>query len=45
MSLTKNPKPPKTFALQTGRLGKSFECLNSSLVQSAAELYLCKQLV
>jgi len=40
-SLTKNPKPKKIFSLQTQRLAKSSEGLNSSLAQSAKELCCC----
>jgi len=44
MSPTKNPKPKNFFSLQTGRLAKSFEGLNSSLAQSTGELRSCKDL-
>jgi len=41
MSLTKNPQPPTTifFRVQTRWLADPFELLNSSLVQSAEELW------
>jgi len=44
MSLTKNPKHKikKFFQVRTRRLAKSFEGLNSSLTQSAEELWTCK---
>jgi len=40
MSLTKKQKPPKKifFSLQTQRLAKSFEGLNSSLAQLTLKL-------
>jgi len=40
-SLTKNlqPSTKNFFQVQTGRLAKSFESLNSCLVQSAEELW------
>jgi len=41
---TKNlkPKPKKFFSLQTRRLAKSFEGLDSSLAQLTGELWSCK---
>jgi len=44
-SLTKNLKPKtpkKIFHCQTRSFAKSFEGLNSSLVQSTGELWSCK---
>jgi len=40
-SLTKNPQPPTKnfFQVQTRRQANSFEALNSSLLQSAEELW------
>jgi len=42
MSLTKKTKPKFIFSLQTLRLAKYFECLNSSRAQSAGELWSCQ---
>ena len=39
---TWNPKPKKFVSLQMETLAKSFEGLNSSLLQSSAELFLYK---
>jgi len=46
MSPTKNlkPKTKNIFSLRTRRLAESFEGLNSSLAQSAGELWSCKDL-
>jgi len=45
MSHTKNLKPKtQIFLLQTWRLAKSFEGLNSSLVQSSAEIFPLKHM-
>jgi len=38
----RNPKPKKFFSLQTQRLAKSFEGMNSFLAQSAKELCCCQ---
>jgi len=38
----KKPKTKNFFSLQTRRLAKSFEGLNSSLAQSTGELRTCE---